>query len=110
MVKDINVDVPIFTDDKEKSIVKAASYSEEYSYIANETYLLSLNPQTSVDNDWINIAPGEGKQHKFILNDQFCAELAFPYPFPAGKFSYRVQRDVILIPVKFFNERLLQYS
>ena len=51
MVKDINVDVPIFTDDKEKAIVKTASYSEEYSYIANETYLLSLNPQTSVDND-----------------------------------------------------------
>ena len=51
MVKDINVDVPIFTDDKEKAIVKAASYSEEYSYITNETYLLSLNPQTSVDND-----------------------------------------------------------
>ena len=46
-----------------------------------------INPQTSVDNDFINLAPGERKQLKSILNDQFCEQLAFPYLFLSGKFS-----------------------
>ena len=60
MLKDVNVDIPIFNDDKEEAIEEAASYLDEYSSIANETCLISLNTQTIVDNDWINIAPGEG--------------------------------------------------
>ena len=110
MLKDINVDIPIFIDDIEETIEEAASYLDEYSSIANETCLVSLNPQTSVDNDCITIAPGEGKQPKSTLNDQFCEELAFPYLFPAGKFGYRVKRDVKLSPAKQFNQRLLHYS
>ena len=61
MLKDVNVDIPIFIDDKEETIEEAASYSDEYSSIANETCLVSLNPQTSVDNYCIKIEPGEGK-------------------------------------------------
>ena len=110
MLKDGNVDIPIFIDDKEETIEKAESYSDEYSSIANETCLVSLNFQTSVDDDCINIAPGEGKQPKSILNDQFCEEPAFPYLFLAGKFGYRVKRDVKLSPIKYFNQRLLHYS
>ena len=68
MLKDVNFDIPIFIDDKEEIIEEAASYSDEYSSIANETCLVSLNPQTSVDNDCINKTPGEGKQSKSILN------------------------------------------
>ena len=83
---------------------------DEYSSIANETCLVFLNSQTSVDNDCIYIVPGEGKQRKSILNNHFCEEFAFPYLFAAGKFSYRVQRDVKLNPVKYFNQRLLHYS
>ena len=60
MLKDVNVDIPIFNDDKEEAIEEAASYLYEYSSIANETCLISLNTQTIVDNDCINIAPGEG--------------------------------------------------
>ena len=103
MVKDLNVDIPV-------SIEKATSYSDECSSIANETCLVSLNPQTSVDNDCMDIAPCAGKQLKSILNYQFYKELNFPYLFPAGKFGYRVQRDVKLSPVKYFNQRLLHYS
>ena len=109
MWEDVNVDTPVFTDKKE-TIEEAASYLDEYSSVANETCLVFLNPQTSVDNDCINIAPGEGKQPKSTLNDQFCEELAFPYLFPAGKFGYRVKRDVKLSPAKQFNQRLLHYS
>ena len=77
-MKDKEVDIFIFIDDKEEAIGKGLTYLNEYNYIGNETCLISLNPQTSVDNDCINIAPGEGKQPKSILNDQFCEELAFP--------------------------------
>ena len=110
IVKDINVDIPIFIDDKKETIEEAASYSDEHSSIVHETCLVSLKPQISVDNDCINIAPGEGKQPKSILNDQFCEELAFPNLLPTGKFGYRVQRDVRLSPVKYFNQRLVRYS
>ena len=92
MLKDVNDDIPIFIDDKEETIEAAASYSDEYSSIANKISLVSLNPQTNVDNDCINIAPGEGKQRKSILNNQLCEELAFPYLFPGGKFGYTVQK------------------
>ena len=57
-----------------------------------------------------NIAPGEEKQPKSISNDEFCEKFVFPYPFPAGKFGYRVQRDVKVITVKYFNQRPLHYS
>ena len=109
MLKAVSVDIPIFINDKVETTEEAASYLYEYNSIANKTCLVSLNPQTSVDN-CINIAPGEGKQHKSILNDQFCEELVFLYLFSAGKFGYRVKRDVKLSPVKYFNQRRLQYS
>ena len=71
MVNDINVDIPIFIGDTEEAIEEAASYSDEHSSIANATCLVSPNPQTCVDNDCINIAPGEGKQRKSILMINF---------------------------------------
>ena len=54
----------------------------------------------------LSIAPGEGKQ----IIDNFCEELAFPYLFPNGKFGYKVEREIKLIPVKFFNQRLLNFT
>ena len=110
MVKDIHIDIPVFIDYNEETIEEVASYLDEYSSIANETCLVFLNSQTSVDNDCIYIVPGEGKQRKSILNNHFCEEFAFPYLFPAGKFCYRVQKDVKLSPVKYFNQGLLHYS
>ena len=71
-------------------IEEAASCLDKYSSNPNETHLVFLNPQTSVDNNFINIAPDERKQAKFILNDQFCEEFAFPHLFSADKFGYRV--------------------
>ena len=78
MVKYINADIPILTDDKEETIEEVVSYLDEYSSIANET---------SVDNKCINITPSEGKQPKSILNYQFCEQLPLLYLFPAGKFG-----------------------
>ena len=58
----------------------------------------------------ISIAPGERKQPCPLLADQNCEPLAFLYLSPAGKFGYRVKRDKKLIPVKYFNQHLLNFS
>ena len=54
ILKDVNVDISTFIDGKEETIEEAASYSGEYGFIANKTYLVSINHQTSIDNDRIN--------------------------------------------------------
>lgn len=56
------------------------------------------------------IAPGEGQVPTSILNDQYCEELSFPILFSLGEFGYKVERDVKLSPVKYFNQRLLHYK
>ena len=73
---------------------------------AVETMLLSNIPET----EYLIIAPGEGRQPMSILLDEKCEELAHPFLFPTGKFGYTVERDVKLSPVKYFNERLLNYK
>ena len=57
----------------------------------------------------LDIAPGEGKLPKPILNDEYCEELIFPHVFSTGKFGYKVQRKIPLSPVRYFNQRLLNY-
>ena len=110
IVKHANANIPICIDDKEE-IKKNAKCLDEYSSIADVTSLVSHNSQTSVDNnDCINIGSDETKQPNSILNDQSCEELGFLYLSPAGEFEYRVQREVKLNPVKYFNQSLLYYS
>ena len=56
------------------------------------------------------IAPGEGLTPLFILSDPHCEELAYPHLFPTGKYGYQVKRNILLSPVKYFNQRLLNYT
>ena len=56
------------------------------------------------------MAPGEGVTPISILTDQHCEELAHPHIFPTGKFGYSAPRKVGLSPVKYFNQRLLNYK
>ena len=42
--------------------------------------------------------------------DEKCEELAHPFLFPTGKFGYKVKRGITLNPVKYFNQRLLNYK
>ena len=72
---------------------------------AHETTLISNMPQS----EELTIAPGEGKQPMSILNDQYCEELAHPHLFPTGNFGYKIERNVKLSPVKYFNQRMLNY-
>ena len=64
----------------------------------------------TANDDLFEIAPGENKTPNSILRDEFCEELAFPNLFPSGKFGYKAKRDIPLSPVKYFNQRLLNYT
>lgn len=81
-----------------------------YSSSAEETRLVSICPQPNIDNKYISIAPGQGKQPNYILNYRYYEEISFAHLFPTGKFGYQVQRDTRLSPLKYFNKRLLNYS
>ena len=73
--------------------------SQETMFVANMTTA-----------EEISIAPGEGKEPTSILNDKYCEEFTFPCLFPKGKFDYKVKRKIKLSPVKYFNQRLLNYT
>ena len=82
----------------------------EHLSSAAETCLVSTCPQINVNSKCIDIATGEGKKPKSILNDEYWGELSFPHLFPTGKVGYNVRRKVPLSRVKYFNQRLLNYS
>ena len=81
---------------------------EQFQAPANETCLISTNPCNDVE--YMNIAPGEGKKTISIFSDQYCEELAHPYLFPNGSYGLNVKRTIALSPVKYFNQRLLNYT
>ena len=58
----------------------------------------------------LSIAPGENKVPESFFKEDFCEEQAFPFLLPKGKFGYKVTRSVLLSPVKYFNQRLLNYT
>ena len=74
-------------------------------------YETTLVPETSriIEDDNVTMAPGQGKTPVSVLNDDHCEELAFPYLFPTGKFGYKVKREMPLSPVKYFNQRFLNF-
>ena len=73
-----------------------------------ETTLVPEIPRI-IEEDNVIMAPGQGKTPVLILNDDHCEELAFPYLFPTERFGYKVKREVPLSPVKYFNQRLLNF-
>ena len=77
-----------------------------HRFNSQETIMIS-NSSTSEE---LGIAPGEGKQQRSILNDNFCEELAFPYCFPNGRFGYKVEREIKLSPVNYFNQQLFNFT
>ena len=73
---------------------------------SEETILISQVP-TSQE---ISIVPGEGKKPSSMLQDKYCEELAFSHLFSNYQFEYRVEREVKFSPLKYFNQRLLNYT
>ena len=80
------------------------------SVIPDYPVTVELNSNNSSGNEVYNIAPGENKHPVSFMSDKQCEELAFPVLFPKGRFGYKVEREVKLSPVKYFNARLLHYS
>ena len=63
-----------------------------------------------LDDACMAIAPGENKLPLPIICDENCEVLAHPYLFPTGKFGYTYERDVVLSPCRYFNQKLLNYT
>ena len=108
MPQHINTPIPTILEPIDES--EETENLIEHSSSAAETCLVSTCPQINVNSECIDIALGEEKIPKSILNDEYCEELSFPHLFPTGKFGYKVRRKIPLSPVKYFNQRLLNYS
>ena len=70
------------------------------------------NSETALINqsNEIAISPCEGITPLPLWNDENVEELAHPFLFPTGKFGFKFDRDVTLSPVRYFNQRLLNYT
>ena len=73
-----------------------------------ETTLVPEIPRI-IEDDNVIMGPGKGKTPVSVLNDNHSEELAFPYLFPTEKFGYKVKREIPFSPVKYFNQRLLNF-
>ena len=109
LISSIDNPIPIQIED-EQELELSENPLDEYRTASNETLLITNIPQPVSNDICINITPGEGKQPKPVLSDEFSEELAHPYLFPTGKFGYKVKRNVTLSPVKYFNQRFLNYT
>ena len=61
-------------------------------------------------SEYIENAPGEDKITKSVILDKNCEELVFPHLLGKGQFGYTTEHETKLSPVKYFNQRLLNYK
>lgn len=104
LVNSISSELPI-----ELEIEECAHIQYPIHLSVNETCLINTYHDTEEQN-LFSIAPSENSKPVGILSDKFCEELAHPHLFQTGKFGYTHKRDVKLTPVKYFNQRLLNYT
>ena len=71
------------------------------------TFILEI-PSACKMEERIVVAPAEEKKPVSILNDKFCEELGHPHLFPTGQYGYKEEREIPLIPSKYFNQRLVK--
>ena len=116
VIEDKNLSSSNFRSDQDDSeIVEEVEAEQEnpldaYRTTAAETVLISKIPAQIVDNENITIGPCEEKKPMSVVSDKYCEEMAHPYLFPTGKFGYIVERAIKLSPIKYFNQRLLNYK
>ena len=58
----------------------------------------------------LQLLPVKDEKRFQFLKMNIVKEMAFPHLFPTGKFGYKCTRDVSISPVKYFNQRLLNYT
>ena len=76
---------------------------------SNKTVFLS-EILSIITNENVKIAPVQGKKSVSILNDKLCEEQPFPYLLPKGTFGYKVPRDILISPARYFNQRVLNFN
>ena len=100
----------------DKELTDSESRDDALEGNDNPLYRYQCNSQESVlisdilIHEKICIAPEEEKIPNSLLTDESCEVLAFQYLFPTGKFGYNVQPTYKLSPIKYFNQRLLNYT
>ena len=73
--------------------------------------MLVTNIPCKIDSDdCITIAPCEFQKPTYILADENCEEVAFPWLLPTGKYSYEHCREIEVTPSRYFNQRLLDHN
>ena len=55
--------------------------------------LMRVLVNTSSENEFISIAPGENVIPESLLDDKFCEELSHPLLFPTGKTAFNFTLD-----------------
>ena len=68
-----------------------------------QTILVPEIPRVTEDDNLI-MTPGQGKNPVSVLNHDYCEKLEFSYLLLTGKFGYKVKREMLLSPVKCFNQ------
>ena len=63
-----------------------------------------------LSSDHFEIAPGENKIPTSVILYKNCEDLAFAHLFSKGEFRYTAKHETKLSPVKYFNQRLLNYN
>ena len=68
---------------------------EYYSSSVDKKCLVSTCPQIDINSECIDIAPGEGKLPKPIMNDENCEQVSFSHLFPTGKLGCELRRKLV---------------
>ena len=103
---DIPIEIEVDQNKPDELAEETDNPLDHFRLGATETMLVNNVPLV----EDLVIAPGEDMQPMSILMDEKCEELAHPYLFPTGKFGYKAEREIRLSPVKYFNQRLLNYT
>ena len=107
--QDEQIDIEIEQDLEQNSteIETDSNPLDEFRQPCTESCAVQNNFQ---DESLFEVAPGEGKSPFCVITDDHCEELAFPKYFSKGRFGYNMRRYVKLSPVRYFNQRLLNYK
>ena len=96
------------TDDFHEPFDLEENVNSQLNYLCKAQESVSIPNTPSVEE--INIARGKEKNPNSLLADNNCEALTFPYLFPTDKYGYTVKRDIELSPVKYFNQRFLNFT
>lgn len=79
---------------------------DNFRQVASES---SIFP-TLLQSQYFETAPAENKIPRSVILVKNYEELPFPHLLSKEQFRYKTDRKTRLLPVKYFNERLLNYK